>query len=206
MGNLTTIIVSVTALITAIGGLITTILNQKKNISENIPKKVKNQSNINTDIITKMEYLKEFITADRVQIYDFHNGEHYANGRSALKVSCTYEVTRAGVVPFQKELQAIPISCIPIFIDTLLNKKYMNIGDLEEIKDLMPSTYSLKKHQGIKSFYDIILTNKDKEPIGFLAVQFVNRTKDKFTIEENNEIVKLKGFIENNLEKLKENK
>lgn len=132
----------------------------------------------------------------------FTIGGHYANGRSALKTSCTYEVCRQGCRSYQMYLQAIPLSCIPQFIETLLNKEEMKVNDLEEIKEKMTSTYYLKKDQGIRSFYDIVIHNKAKEPIGFLAIQYLTENKVKFNNDEKNEILKLKFFIEENLERM----
>lgn len=201
MERITSIILSLTALITSICGLIIAIKKAKKEL-ETIPKKIKKQCNIDYEIISRMESLKEFLNADRVQLYDFHNGGHYANGRSALKTSCTYEVCRSGCKSYQMYLQAIPLSCIPQFIKTLLNKEELKVNNLEQIKDTMQSTYSLKKEQGIKSFYDVIICNKAKEPIGFLAIQYSQENMINYKQDEWNEILKLKFFIEENLEKM----
>lgn len=189
-------------MITAIYGLIVAFSKAKKELENTIPKKITKQCNIDNEIIKRMECLKEYLNADRVQVYDFHNGGHYANGRSALKTSCTYEVCRTGCRSYQMYLQAIPLSCIPQFIDTLLNKGELRVNDLEDIKDIMNSTYHLKKDQGVRCFYDIIIHNKNKEPIGFLAIQYLKENKVKFNSDEKNEILKLKFFIEENLEKM----
>ena len=123
-------------------------------------------------------------------------GGHYANGRSALKTSCSYEVVRTGVRGHQKELQSVPLSCIPRFVETLLSRKELVVKNLEDIKDLMPATYELKKDQNVASFFDVILNNKEGEPIGFLALQYCKINSVNFTQEERNEILKLKFFIE----------
>ena len=99
-------------------------------------------------------------------------------------------------------LQSIPLSCLPIFTKVLLDKEELKIYDLEEIKDKMPATYTLKKDQGIKSFYDIVINNKMGEPIGFLAVQYTQRFKNSFSDEERTAMLRLKFFIEENLEKM----
>lgn len=202
MENITTSLVSITALITAIVGLLVALKKAKKEIEEAIPKKIKKQCDIDIEIVERMEKVKEFLKADRVQIYDFHNGEHYANGRSALKTSCTYEVCRVGCSAYQMYLQAIPLNCISQFIKKLLNDTNMQINDLEEIKNTMPATYNLKKGQEIKSYYDIVLNNKNNEPIGFLAIQYSETNKVNFSEEQKNEILRLKFFIEENLEKM----
>ena len=202
MENITAMIISLTAFITACATLIVNILKAKKEIANNLPKKIQKQCLLEMEITNKMEALKEFINADRVQIYDFHNGGHYANGRSALKTSCTFEVTRFGVKGHQKELQSVPLSCIPSFIKVLLNDKQMKINNLEDLKEKMPATYELKKEQEIGSFFDIVLNNKNGDPIGFLAVQFTKINCVNFSNDEINQILKLKFFVEENLEKM----
>lgn len=202
MEQATTIIISLTAFITAVATLIINLIKAKKEIENSLPKKIKNQCSINIEINNRLEKVKEILKADRVQVYDFHNGGHYANGRSALKTSCSYEVLRAGVKGHQKELQSVPLSCIPVFIRTLLNEGELKFNDLEQLKDVMPATYELKKSQDVMSFYDIVLSNKYGEPIGFLALQYCQKDCVNFNKEEINEILKLKFFIEENLEKM----
>lgn len=199
---LTAILVGITAVISAAGTLVVTASKTKKQIEDTIPKKLKKQCNIDTIIIQHMEEVKEILDADRVQIYDFHNGGHYANGRSALKTSCTYEVTRAGVKGYQMYLQSLPLSAIPRFTKTLLDNGELDVLNLESIKDNMPGAYNIKKEQGVRGFYDIILENKDKEPIGFLGVQYVNNSHKTYNNNEKNEILRLKFFIEENLEQM----
>ena len=81
-------------------------------------------------------------------------GGHYANGRSALKTSCTYEVCRTGCRSYQMYLQTIPLSCIPQFVETLLNQEELIVNDIESIKD------TIVNHE-IKSPY--IMTKKYDE-------------------------------------------
>ena len=200
MEDITTVIVSITALITGLCSLLIAVKKIKKEVEDTLPKRIKKQSSLDIEIINRMERIKELLGADRVQIYEFHNGVHYANGRSALKVSCSYEVCRVGIKACQMYLQSIPLSCIPQFIKELLNKNMMKINNLEDIKATMPATYELKKSQQVASFYDIVLNNKNQEPIGFLAIQYTEANKITFNSNETNAILKLKFFIEENLE------
>ena len=208
MEYITTIIVSITALITGLCSLIVAVKKIKKEVEDTLPlpKRIKKQSSIDIEIISRMEQVKELLGADRVQIYEFHNGVHYANGRSALKVSCSYEVCRVGIKACQMYLQSIPLSCIPQFIKKLLNENEMKVNDLKEIKEQMPATYALKSSQNVASYYDVVLNNKDQEPIGFLAIQYTKINKIHFNDNENNAILKLKFFIEENLEEMTTNK
>lgn len=101
-------------------------------------------------------------------------------------------------------LQAIPLSCLPQFVKTLLNKEELKVNNIEDIREQMVSTYHLKKDQGIKCFYDIVIYNDNKEPIGFLAIQYCKENQVDFNQNEINEILKLKFFIEENLGKMVE--
>lgn len=73
MENITTLLISLSALITAVVALINNIIKSKKEIEETLPKKIKNQCNIDIEITNRLEEVKEYLKADRVQIYDFHN-------------------------------------------------------------------------------------------------------------------------------------
>lgn len=161
----------------------------------NVSGKIKQQSNIDLDIIKKMEEVKEILNADRVQVFEFHNGGHYANGRSALKTTCTYETCRYGVKSYQTHLSSIPLSCIPKFIGTLLDNGKLCVLCLKDMEDIMPATYALKKSMQINSFFDMIIKNKQGDPVGFVAIQFCT---NEYNINE--EIVqKLVWFLEEKL-------
>ncbi len=202
MEKLITLLNTIGSLLIAFAGVYVAYKNSKKVVEETIPTKIKKQCNVDFEINLRMEYIKELLGADRVQIYDFHNGEHYANGRSALKTTCTYEAIRSGIKSYQNELQAVPLTCIPKFIQALLSKEKIECNNLEEIKDTMPATYNLKKSQNVKSFFDVVLNNKNGEPIGFLAIQYSKENCVKFNSSEKEQIYKLKHYIEENLEKM----
>lgn len=170
---------------------------QKKE-SHDIKGEVKRQSEVDMRITKKLEEVKETLNADRVQIYDFHNGIRYANGRSALKTTCTYETCRYGIKHYQNSLSGIPLSCIPNFISSLLNNGEIECKNLEEIKETMPATYSLKKGMQVKSFYDTVFHNEEGEIVGFIAIQFCT---NKYNVSK--EVVqKLVGYVESELSSL----
>lgn len=202
MELITAFLMGLSAIISAIGTLIITAYKTKKQLQETIPMKIRKQNDIDMEIIQRMETVKELLNADRVQVYEYHNGGHWANGRSALKTDCSYEVIKAGVTSYQNQLQNIPLSFVPHFHKKLLNEGCLYVPDIEEIKQEMPSTYSIKSNQGIKSFYDIILNNKQGEPIGFIGIQYVNSYHKTYTNSDRDEMLRLKFFIEENLEKM----
>lgn len=172
------------------------VMGEKKS---DVPKKIGKQSEIDCLIMKEAEKLKEFLNADRVQVYEFHNGTHYANGRSALKTTCTYETCRYGISSCLNILSGIPLSIIPNFIKTLLDKGELLVKDLEDIKPTMPSTYTLKSTMGIKSFYDVVIRNEVGEPVGFVAVQFCS--SDSHFVNKD-AVKKFAWFVENKLSEM----
>lgn len=206
MDSLTTFFTSLALLITAIAGVAVALLRAYKNTKKEVdtlPKKIKVQIPVDNAITDKLEEVKDLLNADRVQVYDFHNGGHWANGRSALKLTCTYEVCRAGIKPAQQHLQAVPLSCLSKFVSTLLDDGKLEVIDMEKIKNTMPATYNLKKATSVRSFYDVVLNNKYGEPIGFLALQYVKNLHGIRTEGDRQEVLRLKFFIEEQLEKMK---
>lgn len=210
MEKLSVFIAGIMTFLTGVAGIIGTLSLAAKNLSEakknSIPGKVKNQSSISIEIIGLLEEMKEIFKPDRVQVYEFHNGTTLANGVSLMKCSCTYEVVRIGTKTYFKELQNIHLGMIPHFIHELLNKKELVINDIEEIKTIMPATYEFKKTQEVGGFYDILLTNKEGEPIGFIGMQYNEANSIHFKEHEKKKLYEYKGLIEEKKEKMKNNK
>lgn len=161
-----------------------------------VSSKIPRQSQIDLKVLKRMEEVKEIMDADRVHVYEFHNGEHYANGRSALKVSCTYEVCRAGTQSVQRSCMSVPLSVMPKYIAAILDNPIVNVKDIESIKDLMPATYNLKFSQNVQAYTNVVILDKETEPVGFIEVQWFD--KNKF-IENEHELLRLAAFIEENI-------
>ena len=199
INNFATIITSFTILLGALSGLILAIIKLQDTIKNNLPKALKKQANNNVKIYEILNEILIKFKCDRVQIYDFHNGERYINGYHALKMSCTYEVVSSRVKSRQNQLQGLPINCQPHFVSSLLDNGYLNIEDINSIKTSMPATYEFKKRQRIKSFYDIIL-EKGNVPVSFLAIQYCDENH-KITKSEEFLLHEYKGKIEELIKK-----
>lgn len=197
--NLTNLGANLAIIITAVATVIKVFQKKLNDLAEdNVGKlrgNIKLQSEFDTKIMKKLEDVREQLNADRVQVYDFHNGIHYANGRSAIRISCTYESVRYSIKSFQNSLNGIPISCLPNFISSLLSNGEFICKDIESIKEQYPATYSFKKNMDIKSFYDIVFHNSDGDVVGFIAIQFCN---NKYNIDSET-IQKLVWFVETEL-------
>lgn len=196
-----TFITLLTLLIGGVSGFIIAIAKNKNEIKAVLPKRLKDCNNVNKEIYNKLEELKEMVNADRVQLYDFHNGEHYANGRSALKMSCTFEVRKPDILDNQRHMQNIPLACYSNFLGELFEFNKVEISLVDDIKYSMPATYQLLNTQGVQSCYNVILTNKCNDPIGYICVQYI-RSRHKLTNCDWKTLENTQRFIESDLESL----
>lgn len=163
-----------------------------------VSKSIKAQNSIDMEIVEKMDYYKELLNADRVLLFEFHNGQHYSSYRSALKMSPSYEVFRAGLESVRERCSNLPVAVMPKLIKQIVMEGASVCKDIEDIKNDMGNSYEFKKTLGIKSFYDIALRNEAGDVIGFVAVQW----NDLMPKDINPETVKhLAWFLE---EKIKE--
>ena len=170
---------------------------KKKLKRPDVSKKIPGQNKIDLEIITRMDYTKELLNADRIHIYEFHNGDHYSDYRSAYKFSCSYEAIKAGKIPVRARCTGLPISVMPKFINKITQEGCFICDNIDKIKDEMPSTHAFKRELGIKSFYDVAIRNASGNIIGFVAVQWDKGTTPTMNEEE---IRKLVWFIEDRIQ------
>lgn len=139
-----------------------------------IGESVKKQNVEDAHILETMEYYKELLGADRIMLFEFHNGQHYSNYRSALKLSVSYECYRAGLTSQRNICSNLPISIMPKFIYAITTQDQVSYKNIEDMREEMPNAYAFKKDLGIKAFYDVPIKDKDENIIGFVAVQWTH--------------------------------
>ena len=165
---------------------------KKTNVAKMLPR----QNKLDMEMLNKLEYVKEILNADRIHIYEFHNGEHYSSNRPAYKFSCTYEVFKAGNKPVQQECINLPTNCMPSFVNKIMKDGKFVCEDLEDLKDTLPSTYNFKKALNIKSFYDVAIKNREGEIIGFVAIHWFKKENMKI---EKDVVKQLVSYVEEHL-------
>lgn len=157
---------------------------KKINAKVKIGKTVVEQTDINLEIYQCMNYYKELLKADRILLFEFHNGHHYSNYRSAIKMSASYEVYRAGLETVLPQCTDLPIAIMPRLIKGITTQDYVYCPDIERIKGDMGSCYEFKKSINVRSYFDIALKDKDGFIIGFVAVHWNNPIPPHVHLEE----------------------
>ena len=130
-----------------------------------------------TEIIAKLEDVKNEIGADRVSIFSFHNGGEYYSGKSMQKLSCSYEVVTPGVSRTQLDMQNIPVSACLTTLQPLMENKEFHCRDVEKNYPESACKYKLLEN-GVKSTYQYAIFDLNKKAIGILRADFVLEKED----------------------------
>ena len=80
--------------------------------------------------------LMESAGADRAYIFRFHNGVNYYNGEHKSKMSCDFEVTRAGISSEAQRLQDVPVGLYANWIRDVINYRMIhpNIRGVQDVR------------------------------------------------------------------------
>ena len=144
----------------------------------------------------------ENLNADRILLFEFHNGQHYSNYRSALRMSPSYEVYKAGQKSKMADCTNIPISVMPKLIYEITHNGYSECKTIEEIKEDKGNTYEFKKSIDVYSYYDVAIRDKNNNIIGFVAVEWASERPEDVDVIQ---IERLAGFLEDKVNEIVEN-
>lgn len=152
--------------------------------SEDIDQKLSTHAKNSDKVHQLIYYMLNDFGADRISIFEFHNGGKTYNGVDFKKCSNTYEVTGLGIDGKFKDYQNIPIS-INVLWYKLLNDNNMisidNINKLEQKTDSgLPcyfegedkTIFNLLKYDNVKSYYSRLILDYDNKPLGFITLTF----------------------------------
>lgn len=126
-------------------------------------------------------YLLNEIEAERISIFEYHNGGKTITGVDFKKCSNTYEAVELGIESKYRDYQNIPISTNVLWNKLLLDKKPISIYDISELKETDNSIYIFLSSQGIQSYYSRLILDYDNKPIGFLVITYYT---NKVRLEE----------------------
>lgn len=131
----------------------------------------------NDEILSRLEEIKQEIGADRVSIFQFHNGGEYYSGKSMQKLSCSYEVVSPGVARLQLAIQNIPVSACHATLQRLIENKEFHCRDVDANYPESGCKGYLQDH-GVKSTYQYCIFDLNRRAIGILRADFVLEMED----------------------------
>lgn len=150
--------------------------------------KFKNYPDNANKIQIQLYHILQTFGANRVSIYEFHNGGKNLQGVEFKKCSNTYEAVALETKPIIKEMQNLPLSMNPLWCKLLATREDILIGSVENLADIFLKNYL--ETQSIKTLYLSILLEYDNSPIGFISLEYykINRELTEDELDELNDI------------------
>jgi hypothetical protein len=167
MKNIALILLFVGLVLYSYQPLITKVVEKK---IENDP--IKEDVNNNVLIQQMLNNLMLKYGSDRAYIFRFHNGVSFYDGKHKNHQSLTNEVCNRGISFENSNLQNLPTSLFPTFLQEVMLCR-MVYSDIEEIKE--EATKISLKNQGIKSLM-IAPIFTDNKFVGYIGVDYVKES------------------------------
>jgi hypothetical protein len=146
----------------------------------------------NENVEKAIRFALSELDADRVHIYEFHNGDHFYSGNHQQKFSCTYEALSAGVSSEALSLQDLRVSTFNQFIKKVVNDFKFEVLDSSKLPDsLLKNWFEVR---GIASSFSFPIRTLNKNIIGIINIDFTKH-KDKLTEEEKEFIIQQSKII-----------
>ena len=142
----------------------------------------------NTNVEKAIRYTLDVLNADRVSVYEFHNGESFYSGSHQQKFSCTYEYFKAGVSSEALGQQGLRVSTFNQFVSEIINEKIFKYSNTQDLDDSLLKNWFEDK--GVKSIVAIPIITLNKNIIGMISVESTTNNKTltekeiKFLIEQ----------------------
>jgi hypothetical protein len=117
------------------------------------------------------------IDANRIAIYEYHNGGHNMCGIDFKKCSLHYETTDQKTQKIAILEQAMPLSINPLWNKLIIEDKPIYISSISNLECGDNSVYLTLKNQNIKSYYLKQLRTIDNKLLGFMTITYYNDEK-----------------------------
>lgn len=115
--------------------------------------------------------------ADRVTLYQYHNGSQNLAGIPFAKISSTNEVCNLGIHSLQEETQNIPSGMMVWWIKSVHDHP-LKIPCIDCIQEEDRGVYEIYKARGCKSVYSFEITSVKGMPVGYVTIEYLKEPKD----------------------------
>lgn len=148
-------------------------------VTSHVPSQEENEklTSVNDEINNHLQEILIKTQASRANLVQYHNGGRGINKQSFLKMSITNEQVQLGVKPFISEFKDQFRNLLAYFVQQLEGQGYCYIEDSETLKDKDISTYEFLKSRGIQAKYGIAIRDNNGMIIGFVSVEYLDKTK-----------------------------
>ena len=143
-------------------------------VSEKHKESINLRLKINERISRLLDDFRREHEADRVYIFEYHNGESNLNGLAFAKMSETYETLKPGFSSHKVAMQGIPTGMMINLNQAVIIDEQVSIRSVADFRrdNQDQSLLNITKYD-TKSLYVKLIKNSKDYPIGFIGVDFV---------------------------------
>lgn len=130
---------------------------------------------VNTQIIDKLEDMRDLFSAERAWLVQFHNGGHfYPTGKSIQKFTMVYELLKDGYPPCQHQFQGIPVSLFSKPINKLYNGEHVIVDSTDNgVQNFGITNYI--SEGAVANSYMFPVKTLDDSFVGIVGLDFENQ-------------------------------
>lgn len=129
-------------------------------------------SEIDDEINNYLVRTQKATDSDRVAVMMYHNGGNDALGNPFPRMSMRYEQCRPGVPRIMDSMKGMFKSYLHELCNLMDNKQYVEISNIDHIKEVYPGLYDFLGERGIRAMFSIALRNKNGVTNGFLFIEY----------------------------------
>lgn len=130
-----------------------------------------------TQINSCLKRTQQKTNASRVSLVRFHNGGRDMNGLSFLKMSMTNECPGSGFASIMPDFQNLFRSFFSYWCESLIKDGKCYIDDIELLKGKDTTMYEYFLSRNVQAIYGIAIKNSDGSIIGFISIEFVDKSR-----------------------------
>lgn len=155
------------------------IQNIVNGVTSHVPSPEENLklTKVTEEIDKNLQSILMTTNASRASLVQYHNGGKGINKQSFLKMSMTNEQVQLGIKPLMTEFRDQFRSVLAYFVKELNDTGYCYIKDFEDIKTKDSSMYEFLRDIAIQAKFGIAIKNCDNTVIGFICLEYVDKTK-----------------------------
>lgn len=145
-----------------------------------------------------LDQLRQVTGADRIAVFQYHNGGTTVAGIPYLRCSMTNEVLGRGNQPNMPMLQGLPVAMFGRWNRMVANHSTIHLPNIHDLQETDPTTWEILTDQRVKSIYVSGLYDSYGLPLGFLTVEacLKPKTLDPKQISEINDMTnRISGIL-----------
>lgn len=129
--------------------------------------------------------------ADKVHIYQYHNGGRNAAGIPFAKFSCTQEIVKPGKPPVAHHFQNLPASIAWMWNEAVVEHKIFSFWNREQLKHIDPAMHELFRDYNTEGCITVGLYDIHENALGFLTMLYMEPKEGSLDAEQTKDLVNI---------------